>query len=512
MLRINQVDLYLKKDLRYLIRDFSFVAGDRHNKIALIGEEGNGKSSLLKAIYKPELVQDYLEIKGEISSGGEVLAYLPQTVSEAKARKSTEEILIEEIGWEKLDFTELNRLMRDFELAADLISAELKFAQLSGGEKIKYNLVIELLKEPSILLLDEPSNDLDLESVLFLERFIKDSPLKIIFISHDEKLLKNCADTIIHIEQLIHKTRPVHTVASLGYEAYIKERSRRIERQTRMAAKEREEYEAQMDRYRQIYSRVQHELRTVSRQSPQVARNLKDKMHSVKSMGRRFEREKEKLGQKPIVEAAIDLSFSPEARIHKSKAIVEYRAKELKVGSKVLSRNLSLDIFGPEKICLIGANGSGKTCLIREIMRELKAKDLQIGYMPQDYAEAMDFEQSPVEFLARDYSKEENTKNRTYLGSLKFTAEEMLRPIGELSGGQMAKLYFAKLILHQAEFLILDEPTRNLSPLSGPEIRAALRDFKGGILAVSHDRAFIEEIFTDVYELSESGLKAVEVN
>ncbi|MDO5737998.1 MAG: ATP-binding cassette domain-containing protein [Eubacteriales bacterium] len=510
MLRIDKLSLYMKKDLRYLVKDFSFVPGEKRNKIALIGEEGNGKSTLLKAIYDPRLITDYVEITGEINHGGEVIGYLPQQISETDARKSTEEILVQEIAWENIDYTELNKLLFDFELNSEIISPELNFGQLSGGEKIKYQLILQLLKRPTLLLLDEPSNDLDLASIGFLEDFIKNSKLKIIFVSHDERLLENCSDTIVHFEQLVHKSRAVHTVASLNYKEYVRQRSAKIERQSKMAFKEREEFNAQMERYRKIYERVQHELRSVSRQEPEVARNLKDKMHTVKSIGRRFEKQEAKLTVKPIVEDAISIGFKAASDIHTKKALLAYETAELKAGPKILSRNIRLELCGPEKICIVGANGSGKTTLLREIHAELKNLNLSSAYMPQEYGEGMDMSKSPIDFLTRDYSKEEHTRIRTYLGSLKFTPEEMLRPIAELSGGQKAKLYFAKMILHDAEVLVLDEPTRNLSPLSGPEIREALLKFTGAIIAVSHDRAFIDEVFDKVYELRMDGLQLID--
>jgi ATPase subunit of ABC transporter with duplicated ATPase domains len=123
----------------------------------------------------------------------------------------------------------------------------------------------------------------------------------------------------------------------------------------------------------------------------------------------------------------------------------------------------------------------------------------------------MDPEQNAIQFLTVTGTKEEHTKVRTYLGSMNFTAEEMHHPINDLSGGQRAKLYFSKMILEKVEVLVMDEPTRNLSPLSGPEIRAALKEFGGCIVAVSHDRKFITEVFDRTLLLSRDGLREVSV-
>ncbi len=212
-----------------------------------------------------------------------------------------------------------------------------------------------MLKRPTVLLLDEPSNDLDLASVQWLEHFIQGLEIPVMFVSHDELLLENCANTIIHLEQLIKKSKPQYTIAGLRYSEYVQNREERIIKQTQLAKKEKEEYDAKMERYRQIYQRVQHELRTVSRQEPSVAKNLKDKMHSVKSMGRRFEREKERMTPKPDFEQGIDVGFSDAISIPPNgKRILDLYLDVLQVGDLVLARHVSLNVVGPQKMCIVG--------------------------------------------------------------------------------------------------------------------------------------------------------------
>ena len=126
--------------------------------------------------------------------------------------------------------------------------------------------------------------------------------------------------------------------------------------------------------------------------------------------------------------------------------------------------------------------------------------------MPQDYSTVLDFEKTPVEYLAKHYTKEEVTKARTYMGGMKFTHGEMMGKIENLSGGQKAKILFLDMVLRRANVLVLDEPTRNFSPLSSPVVRAALKEFGGAIISVSHDRKYLEESCDKVYELREGGL------
>ena len=127
--------------------------------------------------------------------------------------------------------------------------------------------------------------------------------------------------------------------------------------------------------------------------------------------------------------------------------------------------------------------------------------------MPQNYEELLNPDMTPVEYLDKSGDKEERTRIRTYLGSLKYTTDEMEHPIRELSGGQKAKVLLLKMSLSGANVLILDEPTRNFSPLSGPVIRKMIREFPGAVISISHDRKYIDEVCDRVYELTQVGLK-----
>ena len=189
------------------------------------------------------------------------------------------------------------------------------------------------------------------------------------------------------------------------------------------------------------------------------------------------------------------------------KRVLEYEKQELAVEGRVLSRHIRLEVRGSERVCIIGKNGAGKSTLLREIAEQLLARtDLHAGYMPQNYEDLLDLSQTPAEFLAVSGAKEEQDRIRTYLGSMKYTADEMDRPIRELSGGQKAKLLLLKLSMQTCDVLVLDEPTRNFSPLSAPVIRKILNAFPGAVISVSHDRKFIQEVCTAVYELDGEGL------
>ena len=144
------------------------------------------------------------------------------------------------------------------------------------------------------------------------------------------------------------------------------------------------------------------------------------------------------------------------------------------------------------------------------LARELcPRQDLHGAYMPQDYAEVLDLAATPVDFLNHSGSRAEATRIRNYLGSLRFTTLEMEHPISQLSGGQKAKIFFLHMVLEESNVLLLDEPTRNFSPLSGPVIREILSAFGGAILSVSHDRLYLEEVCQTIYALTPQGLERV---
>jgi len=199
-----------------------------------------------------------------------------------------------------------------------------------------------------------------------------------------------------------------------------------------------------------------------------------------------------------------------ELAIPAGKTVIEYELDELLTpdGERVLARDIKLEMRGNKKVCIIGNNGAGKTTLLKKIAALLlERKDIHAQYIPQNYEDILDMSQTPVDFLDTTGDKEERTRIRTYLGALKYTADEMDHPISELSGGQKAKVLLLKISLSKTNVLILDEPTRNFSPLSGPVIRRILAEFLGAIISISHDRKYMDEVCDVVYRLTESGLE-----
>ncbi len=174
----------------------------------------------------------------------------------------------------------------------------------------------------------------------------------------------------------------------------------------------------------------------------------------------------------------------------------------------VLVDSLSFTLNDGERLALIGEEGNGKSTLLHLIRNTLeKRSDLRVFYMPQDAGDLLDFSPSPVELLSPSGKKEERSRAGILLGSMKFTADEMNHPSAGLSGGQKAKLMFLMMAESGANVLLLDEPTRNLSPLSGPVIRELLAEYPGCIITVSHDRRLIQEVCTRTVTLTPEGVR-----
>ena len=331
-----------------------------------------------------------------------------------------------------------------------------------------------------------------------------------LFISHDETLIERTANRVVLLEQLHHKTIARWSVVNTDYAAFASARRRSFEKQEQLALSERREEREAMERFRRIQQRVEHEQRTISRDDPHGGRLLKKKMASVKALERRYEREHAERTERPETESAISVRLNEQKPLPAGRTVLELTLPELRTedGGRLLARDLHLSVRGAQKLCIVGRNGCGKSTLLRRIERELREREnLRVFYMPQNYEELLDGEQTPVDFLAPSGEKEERTRVRTFLGSMRYTVQETARPIRELSGGQKAKVLLLKMALTETDVLLLDEPTRNFSPLSGPEIRAMLRAFPGAILSVSHDRKFIDEVCGAVYRLSEEGLE-----
>lgn len=501
MFNIKNLNIYLEKDLRHLIKDFSlsFTSDD---KVAIIGEEGNGKSTLFKTLVSKSEVEKYAKISGEISFSDISVGYLGQEAAKKNLEVTTFDYFQNEVG-EDINFNRLYILLNDFSLEDYFYDKNVKIKNLSGGEQVKFFLICTLLKNPELLLLDEPSNNLDEEALNWLENFIITSKIPILFISHDVKLIENCATMLVHFEQVKRKTEFRYSVSYLNYEDYFENRKNEQLLQDKKAKKQKEIHRKKEEKFQKVYQKVKNSMNQEVR-NPAAAKNLKDKMRSLKSQEKRLTKEKNNLLERPDYEEEIFVKFS-EVDVVKGKDLLNIFIENLEINDRQIIKDAFFEIQTGEKVFITGRNGIGKTTLLNYLINKLEDHKVEFGYMPQDYEKIFKNYSTPLEFL--DDGVIEISTIYTYLGSVNLTRDEMLHSLEELSGGQKAKLYLTRLILRKSKLLILDEPTRNLSMMSVRTLINELKVFKGTIIAISHDRKFVDELADKVYHIKDRKLE-----
>ena len=444
MLHVENFTMTHQQDLKVLIPSLSFdlKPGD---KLALIGEEGCGKSSLLNWLRQPDQPLPYVEVTGTCSNAFGRTVWIGQTFPAQDEDLTIEAYCFDPVLAEQIDYGYF------------------------------YQLVSQLGFDPD------------------LSRMLANLPAAVLFISHDEAFLSQVANRILHIETIHnHKASRVQLV-NLDYETYRSQREAQFQRQGQLARKQQEEQAKQEARHRQMHDKVQHQLRQAHDSS--LGRLLAKKMRNVKSVGRRLERQAEDMLEIPIQEDAILVKLPCPHPLPASKWLINEPDYVVRLEGRALTQPLTLEWRGQEKIGLVGPNGVGKSTFLKQVRDWLTDRPgIRLGYMPQDYRQVLPQDQTPLDFLQESGSQEEKTKLMTYLGSLRFDPDEMRHPISQLSGGQQAKLLLLKLNLMEVNVLLLDEPSRNFSPLSQAEVRQIFRDFPGAILAVSHDQLFLDQV------------------
>ncbi|WP_205401696.1 ATP-binding cassette domain-containing protein [Streptococcus lutetiensis] len=498
MLEINQLSIHHLKDSKPIITDLHLIVNPGE-KLAIIGEEGTGKSSLLKTIVSPKLIASYAEYTGQIRSQFKKIDYLPQSLSRKESDQTVSDFLYKNIDY-LFNYTAFYQMAA--KLGLDLATLEEKnqtLSCLSGGEKLKFQLSKLTGQEADLLLLDEPSSDLDIDSQVVLKKFIQESNKTIIFISHDEAMLEDTATAILHLELLKHRQLPRDSYFQGKYHDYLKQRQSAYTKQLQEAKNDWRLKEKRDTRIQRLHQAAQYNVRHTHDST--LGRLAAKKMKNVLSLEKRYQKEDSNRTEFPENMDSIALFFNDISTLDKNKRILSWKNHQLPNGQII-----NLDIFGQDKLVITGKNGIGKTRLIKQIYHDLNQnQQLSIGYMPQDYDSFFSKEISALNFL--DDVANENTA-RTILACLQFTREEMEHSALNLSGGQKAKLFLAHMVLAKNQVIILDEPTRHFSPTSQPLIRELFLNYPGCIISVSHDQHFIQTVARKHYHLTESSLES----
>ncbi len=494
-------------------------------RIGLVGENGSGKSTLFRLLAGVETPNE-----GTIARKRNMtVGYLAQEIDPSQYTKTVFE-LVEEVS---SAFTELvtrvhtlEAQMADPEIADDSEAmnavlqkygeAQERFeamggymvehkaksvltglgiephqyqqtvGSLSGGEKKIVNLARILVQTPDLLLLDEPDNHLDMEAKEWLEQYMRDYPGTVMIISHDRHLLDR---TVKKIFQLEDGTIDIYHG---NYSYYVEERKQRL-------LQRYEYYKNQKDEIKRLEASLV-QLREWARLNDKFA----GRMHS---MEKRIERIKEDLAERPVlVRNKIKVNLDPE---RSGKKVLEVKGLSKAVAGRVLFEPFDLTILYGERAGIVGANGSGKTTLLKTLL-DIAPSDkgtmkigasVVAGYYSQEQ-ETLPFESTPIDFVRR-LKKMTESQAIAVLHRLLFSYRDMHTTIRNLSGGEKSRLQIARLMLTDANFLLLDEPTNNLDIPSVEVLEAALEQFEGTILAVSHDRYFLDKIATKIVAIDD---------
>lgn len=365
-------------------------------------------------------------------------------------------------------------------------------ATLSGGERTRLALACLLMEKPDILLLDEPTNHLDIGTLKWLEQYIKGYSGTVIIVSHDRYFLDQTVNRIFHVEN--HKVK----LYEGGYSQYAIQRRKDREDQLRAYNNQQKEIRRQEDLIRLYKERGTEKL------AKRAASREKRLEHIERLEKPEAEKGKMKIHFKENFKSGNDVLYG------------EDLSKSFGWGQnqKKLFSGVNFDIKRGEKICIVGANGIGKTTLLKMLMEEISPSEgrikighnVQFGYYDQGQQMLTD-SNTVLEELKESYRLYTDTQMRSILGRFLFRNEEVFNLVGELSGGEKARLSLLKMILSGANTLIMDEPTNHLDIESKEVFEDALLEFPGTAIIVSHDRYLLNRIPTRILELEPDGLK-----
>lgn len=506
-----------------LLKDITFKI-EKNDKIAIIGVNGAGKTTLLRILCQQESYDS-----GDIFMSKETtLGYLSQhntidpslSIYDAlldvfkpliQKEKRIRELELEMSQQDHLDtiMKEYDQLTFEYErdggytylsqikgvlkgLGFQEDTWDMKVGILSGGQKTRISLGRLLLLKPRLLLLDEPTNHLDVESIEWLENYLKSYPFAIIMVSHDRYFIDQISNQIMEIEN------GKSTVYKCSYDQYalIKKHNRDIELKH--------------------YVNNQKEIK-----------RMQDSIDLLKSYGREKQvkraesKEKalekmEKVNRPEGLPQAIRMQFQP---------LVESGYDVLKVKDLAMSfeqplfQNVSFEVKKQERVALIGPNGIGKTTLFHILLGDIiptfgKVKlgsKVMIGYYDQEHT-SLSFDKTIFQEISDAYPQMNNTQIRNACASFQFKGEDVFKSVDMLSGGERGRVVLMKLLLSRSNFLILDEPTNHLDIESKEVLEDALLSFEGTILFISHDRYFINKLATKVIEMKSDGTQTLNGN
>ncbi len=516
MIRLDNISKQNGQQLLFIEASAALLKGE---KVGLVGPNGAGKTTIFRMIAGREQPDE-----GQVSTDrGISIGYFSQDVGEMSGRSAVAEVMdgagavsavaaelkalearmsdpdatdfeqvLERFGEVQARFEELGGYALESRARETL--AGLSFSQemmdgdvgaLSGGWKMRVALARILLMRPDVMLLDEPSNHLDLESLIWLEAFLKGYDGALMLTSHDREFMNRIVDKVIEIDG------GNLTTYSGNYEFYEMQRAQnekqqqaQFERQQAMLAKEIkfiERFKARASHAAQVQSRVK-KLEKIDRVEPPKRRQT------------------------------VAFEFMPAPR--SGDDVVALRNVHKRYGDRVIYEALDYTIRRRERCCVLGINGAGKSTLLKLVAGTTKPDagtvalggSVKMGYFAQHAMDLLDGDRTVFEALEDSFPRAGQGSLRTLAGCFGFSGDEVEKKCRVLSGGEKARLVMAKMLYDPPNFLVLDEPTNHLDMATKEMLIAALADYEGTMLFVSHDRRFLAALSNRVLELTPEGI------
>ena len=507
-----------------VLEDISFTI-DSKDKIGLIGLNGSGKTTLFNILagkdfqdsgyiyvqkdLKIGYLKQHTNMESDLTVFEECLEVFENLIEMEKSiRKLEEEIseISKNGNSEKLDAllneysillesfnekngygykSEIKGVLKGLGFTDEEMNRDSKV--LSGGQKARLSLAKLLLERPAILLLDEPTNHLDIDAINWLEGFLKEYIGAVLVISHDRYFLNNVVSKIFHLENKNIK------IYNTNYSKYMEQRKKDLE----VLKKQYENQQTELKRQEEIIQRFSNYGGSRYIKQAQARQKLLDRM---------------KLLDKPLEDKKVKINFEP--KIKSGRDVLRVENLEKSFGDYKLFENINFNVYRGEKVGLIGPNGIGKTTVFKTILNEISYNSgninighhVHIGYFDQEQSN-LNLNNTIIDEIWDNNPKLNHYEIRSILSRFLFIGDDIFKEIEELSGGERGRLQLLKMMLSDANFLLMDEPTNHLDIDSKEVLEDALMEYEGTIFTISHDRYFLNKVCDKILEITEDGIE-----
>ena len=485
---------------------FKILIGEEEQTSGTIIKEGNPKIAHLKQEFDCNLnfsVRQELESSfKDIQIVAIKLLEIENKMKSLDIKKNSDEleIFVNQLAKYQAKFEALGgyKMQSDVEkilpkLGFSIEDADKLVGNFSGGWQMKVALGKIILQKPDLLLLDEPTNHLDLDTIFWLEEYLSSLKIAVIIISHDRYFLDKLCKKIIFVDRGTSETY------NGNYSFFVEQKSLNEESQNKAYQLQQKEIELQkryIDRFRASATR--------SSQAKSREKQLK-KISKIEA---------------PIAKSKSPVFNFPECP-RSGKLVLNIKNLSHSFEDKILFLDINLKISSGEKIAILGPNGCGKSTLLKIIMKKISPEigEINLGkhniitsYYEQNQAEALSLDERVIDLICNKSPEWSQKKVRTFLGGFGFQNETVFKYIKQLSGGEKARLALALMIINPSNFLLLDEPTNHLDLQSKENLELAIKNYKGSLLIISHDRYFISKVANRIIEIKDSKLFSYDGN